>query len=140
MAPITGQGVHGAHESVALDLNYNFVFGETLMDLKQMSMKDLHGKIAQLHSAEVILDVRAAIEYLAGHVKGSLNIPHDQINAHLDQLRPYKKIYIHCRSGKRAQMAAETLLKAGFNNLVCVTGSGMDDWLSAGFPVEKGNT
>lgn len=66
-----------------------------------------------------------------------LNIPHDQVLAHLDKLKPYRQIYIHCRSGKRAEAAAQALLKADFSNLVCVTGSGMDDWVAAGFPVEK---
>ncbi len=108
------------------------------MSLNRISMKDLHSKILLLQSAEVVLDVRSPGEFSAGHVKGSLNIPHDQIAKHVDQLKPYKNIYIHCRSGKRAQAAAEVLSKAGFNNLTCVTGSGMDDWIAAGLPVEKG--
>lgn len=107
------------------------------MSLTQTSMADLYRKAPHLESTEVVLDVRTPAEFSAGHVKGSLNIPHDQVAAHLDKLKPYKHIYIHCRSGKRAEAAAQTLLKAGFSNLVCVIGSGMDDWVAAGFPVEK---
>lgn len=104
----------------------------------KISMKDLFEKTSAWEPNDVILDVRTADEFAAGHVKGSRNIPHDQITARLDELRGYGRIYIHCRSGKRAELASQALLKAGFNNLVCVSGSGMDDWVSAGFPVEKG--
>jgi rhodanese-related sulfurtransferase len=107
------------------------------MSLKQISMTDLYRKASQLGAAEVVLDVRSPGEFSAGHVKGSLNIPHDQLAGHFDALRKYAHIYIHCRSGKRAEAAAQILLKAGFNNRVCITGSGMDDWVAAGFPVEK---
>ncbi len=107
------------------------------MSLQQIAMSDLYRKAPQLGGDEVILDVRTPDEFSAGHVKGSVNIPHDQLGAHLEKLKKYKQIFIHCRSGKRAQAAADTLLKAGFNNLICVTGSGMDDWIAAGFPVQK---
>jgi rhodanese-related sulfurtransferase len=55
----------------------------------------------------------------------------------LDQLKSYKLIYIHCRSGARATAAAQTLTNAGFNNIVCITGSGMADWIACGLPVER---
>ena len=111
--------------------------GRNSMNLKQISMLDLHVKIPQLDSADVVLDVRNPDEFSAGHVKGSLNIPHDKIANHVDRLKLYKNIYVHCRSGKRARAAAEVLLKAGFSNLTCVADSGMDDWVAAGLPVEK---
>jgi len=58
-----------------------------------------------------------------------LNIPHDQIQNHVDELKKYKLLYIHCRSGARAAAAAaQTLAKAGFGNVV-------DDWIASGFPV-----
>jgi len=107
------------------------------MSLTQISMTDLHQTSASLSEGDIVLDVRTPSEYAAGHVKGSLNIPHDQVAAHVDKLRKFARIYIHCRSGKRAAAAAETLLKAGFKNLVCISTSGMEDWIASGFPVVK---
>lgn len=108
------------------------------MGLQQISMGDLYRKVSSLSSTDVVLDVRTPGEFAAGHVKGSVNIPHDQVAAHLETLKPYRHVYIHCRSGKRAVAAAQTLLRAGFTNLVCITGSGMEDWIAAGYPVERG--
>jgi len=108
------------------------------MSLKKISMTDLYRISSNLSSTEAVLDVRTAGEFAAGHIKGSIHIPHDQIQAHIDSLRNYKLLYIHCRSGARAATAADTLAKAGLTNVVCVSGSGMEDWIASGFPFERG--
>lgn len=100
-------------------------------------MIDLYRLSSNLAPSEAVLDVRSPGEFAAGHVKGSLNIPHDEIAAHVERLRGFKLLYIHCRSGARAAAAAGVLEKAGLTNLVCVSGSGMEDWIAAGFPVER---
>ncbi len=107
------------------------------MNFEKISMTDLHRLVPNLDSRQVILDVRTPEEFADGHIKGALNIPHDQLGAHLPRLRTYGTLYVHCRSGKRAEVAAQTLLKAGITNFSCVTNSGMEDWVKAGFPVEK---
>lgn len=101
-----------------------------------LELKDLLGKLA---SDEIILDVRTAEEYRDGHVPGSRNIPLDQLESKADTLKTYKTVYVHCQAGRRASMAQEILLRHGLTNLVCVTQSGMGHWVSAGYPVEKGN-
>lgn len=105
--------------------------------LAQFEMRDLYEKHDKLQSGEIVLDVRTREEYAEGHVPGSLNIPHDEVEKHLDELRKYKRIYMHCRSGKRAGMAYEALNRAGLKNVVCISGSGMMDWIEAGYPLKK---
>lgn len=107
------------------------------MTIPQVSMVALADKLPILATDEVVLDVRGRDEYAAGHVPGSRNIPHTELLAHLDELRIYKTIYIHCKSGGRATFAADFLSKTGFANLVCISGSGMTDWVAAGLPVER---
>jgi hydroxyacylglutathione hydrolase len=85
----------------------------------------------------LILDVRSADEYKAGHVPGSRNIPHDKIDSFADELRKFKRIFVHCQAGGRAGRASEVLAKLGLTNIICVSGSGMGDWIASGFPVEK---
>lgn len=105
--------------------------------VRQISMRDLHGRVSNLEPDEVVLDVRTVAEYRTAHIAGSLNIPHDELPSRINELRRYRQIYVHCRSGRRAEVASQTLLKAGVENLVCVAGSGMDDWIAAGLPVES---
>jgi rhodanese-related sulfurtransferase len=106
--------------------------------MKPISMTELHEKLHHLSSSEIILDVRTREEYAEGHVPGSKNIPHDEIENHVNELKKYECLYIHCRSGKRAQVAIGSLEKHGLKNWVCISSSGMQDWLAAGFPIEKG--
>jgi rhodanese-related sulfurtransferase len=107
------------------------------MAVSQITMRDLHSKLGNLSSGEIILDVRSSDEFRAGHVPGSMNIPHDQVASHAERLKSYSKIYVHCQAGGRAGKAVEALSRLGLNNLICVSGSGMGDWISAGYPVEK---
>jgi rhodanese-related sulfurtransferase len=106
---------------------------------KIISMSDLHEHLNALDSDELILDVRTPEEYAEGHIPRSRNIPHEEVSRYIHELKKFKAIYIHCRSGKRAQYAAGELQKAGLNNLVCIGSSGMMDWTAAGYPIEKGS-
>src|ERR1039458_7004331 len=53
--------------------------------------------------------------------------------AQLDQARP---IAVHCKGGYRSAIAASLLLRAGFRQVVNVTG-GFDAWKAAGLPVAQ---
>ena len=105
---------------------------------KMISMNDLHQHLKSLSSDELILDVRTAEEYAEGHIPQSKNIPHEEVEKHASELKKFKAVYIHCRSGKRAQFAAEVLQKAGLTNIVCIGSSGMMDWVAAGYSIETG--
>jgi sulfur dioxygenase len=102
-----------------------------------ISMKDLHSKLNSLGSNDLIVDVRSAEEYGSGHIQGSRNIPHDQVSNYAEDLKKYKTIYIHCQAGGRASRATQTLEKLGLTNIVCISNSGMGDWIKSGFPVVK---
>lgn len=105
--------------------------------MKEFSMSDLHLNYKKLGPQELILDVRRQDEFMEGHVPGSRNIPHEEVGRYAQELAKYQKIYIHCRSGKRAQVAREILEKCGLKNLVCISNGGMLDWESAGYEIEK---
>lgn len=103
-----------------------------------ISMTELFAKHTLLQPNELILDVRSPDEFAASHVPGAKNIPHDQVEKHALEFKKYDRVYIHCQLGKRAQMAHETLARAGLKNLVLVKDSGMADWLKSGHPVKIG--
>ena len=83
----------------------------------------------------VILDVRSAEEYSEQHIQGAMNISHDTISENIDALAQYKDklVIVHCRSGRRAQVAEEALLAHGFSNVKHLDGD-MKGWLKAELP------
>ena len=88
--------------------------------------------------APVVLDVRAASEYGAEHIPGSLHIPYGDLAQRLDELPRERPIATICRGGKRSGLAASILQREGFEDVVHV-GRGVGAWRQAGGPVESGN-
>lgn len=94
-------------------------------------------KKAQESRDGIILDVRTQEEYKAGHIKGSMLIPLQELPQKLVQL-PNKegKLYVYCRSGGRSAQAAAFLQQNGYTNVHNMNG-GMLTWMSKNYPVEK---
>lgn len=86
--------------------------------------------------APFVLDVRTAEEYVAGHVPGAVNIPHDQLASRLAEVPRDRDVVLYCRSGRRVQMAAEVLAGSGYARLEHLQGD-MPAWAGQGRPVEK---
>lgn len=102
-----------------------------------ISIHELHERFKNLGQNEIILDVRTPQEHAAGHIPGAKNISHEEVLQHLGELKKFDKIYVHCRSGGRVQMACYDLVNAGLKNLVAVVDGGMPEWETCGFPVER---
>ena len=64
-----------------------------------------------------LVDVRSAGEFAADHVKGSVNIPLDQVQNHLAKFKGKKQIVVFCRSGSRSGQAKSILSQNGFTNV-----------------------
>ena len=109
-----------------------------LATMKQISMDDLNGKLNSIGKDELILDVRTPEEFAEGHIAGARNIDHESVLDHLEELKRFKTVYVHCRSGGRAGRAVQALQNAGLTNLVCIGSSGMLHWVAAGYPVVTG--
>jgi len=84
----------------------------------------------------ILLDVRTVREYQSGHIKDSINIPHDQLIQNIDALDQYRNqpIVVFCRSGRRAQLVIDTLIQNKFDQIVDLEGD-MLAWTTSGFPV-----
>jgi rhodanese-related sulfurtransferase len=102
-----------------------------------MTLKEFHDRHLKLDKKDVVLDVRNPDEFRDGHIKGAINFPLPEITSHIEELKKYNRIYIHCKRGGRAQTAFQLLAGAGLTNLVCINDAGMDLWISEGYPVEK---
>ncbi|RKR83696.1 rhodanese-related sulfurtransferase [Mucilaginibacter gracilis] len=65
-----------------------------------------------------LVDVRNPSEFAGGHVKGSVNIPLDQIVTQLSKFKNKKNIVVFCQSGGRSMMAKSILTKSGIDNVI----------------------
>ena len=101
------------------------------------TMNDLYQLLDNLKTTERVIDVRTTNEYSQGHVPGSLNIPMGNEQSFLEELSSYKRVFVYCHSGRRAQTVYTMLGMQGLENIVCINSSGMADWTIAGFPVER---
>ncbi|MCB0764911.1 MAG: rhodanese-like domain-containing protein [Flavobacteriales bacterium] len=66
-----------------------------------------------LAKGATIVDVRSAGEYAGGHIKGSVNIPLDQLEQRMHKLPKDKAIIACCLSGARSGRAVDILKAHG---------------------------
>jgi rhodanese-related sulfurtransferase len=73
--------------------------------------------IVAIPADTIVLDVRAADELGDGVIKGSVQIPADQVATRLAELPKDKRIVCHCSTGTRAEMTYNVLKSAGFTRV-----------------------
>lgn len=88
------------------------------------TIKNMFGLGAKVDLAQlakdgaIILDVRTKGEYTGGHIKESINISLDQLNANLSKLKDKNKTIITCcASGMRSTSAKSFLKSNGYSNV-----------------------
>ena len=66
------------------------------------------------------IDVRTAEEFAQGHIKGSINIPFEEIGAQINTVTGDvdRDIRVYCRSGRRSGVAKDTLNGIGYANVI----------------------
>lgn len=93
---------------------------EILASVPAVPVAELRARLTQGESRPVVLDVRRADEFAAGHVEGALNVAHTVVMASPATAVPAAKdaeIVLYCGSGRRASAAIEALRAAGYINL-----------------------
>lgn len=86
----------------------------------------------------VVLDLRAQSEFNNGHIVDALNVPYTSLSTRLAELEKYKDrpIILVCKMGQHSGAAAKVLAKAGFEQVIRMSG-GMAEWGSSNLPVVK---
>jgi rhodanese-related sulfurtransferase len=108
---------------------------QPIAQLPHITVQDLD-RLEHGHAAPQIADVRREAEWDQGHIEGALLLPLYQINTGIRLLDPARPIAVHCKGGYRSAIAASLLRRAGFLDVVNVTG-GFDAWKAAGLPVAE---
>lgn len=86
-------------------------------------------------AAPLVIDVRTAEEYAAGHIPGALNVPFDQVADRVDEIRAPHGVALYCMVGPRARKGESALLAVGYDKVFHIEG-GLAAWQAAGLPVE----
>ncbi len=80
-----------------------------------------------------VLDVRREPEWDAAHIDGATWWPLDNFKVSPPEMDHEAPIAVHCKSGYRSMIAASLLQRAGFKNVINLTG-GFDAWQQANLP------
>ena len=101
--------------------------GEGAPSYRQISMEEAMAMM-ETESGYILLDVRTAEEFAAGHIPGAINIPNEDIGTDEIPRLPQKdqRIYVYCRSGNRSKQASEKLVALGYTDIVEI--GGIMDW------------
>ena len=114
-------------ESGAISADTNETMNESMNTYRQITMEEAVTMMAQ-ESGYIILDVRRADEFAAGHIPNAINVANEDIGTAEITALPDKDqlILVYCRSGRRSKEAAEKLVKLGYSNIVEF--GGILDW------------
>ena len=105
--------------------------------IKDIGLSELKHGLAD--GSILLVDVREAEEYAAGHIKGALFNPLSQFDpAKLPAAGSGQRVVLQCRSGRRSVTAMEKAQLAGRADVDTHFGGGMLAWIDAGEPVETG--
>ena len=87
--------------------------------------------------AGVVVDIRTAKDFAAGHIVGALNIPHDKLAARVGELEKHKAktIILVDAMGQTAGTHARELLKAGYT--AAKLSGGISSWKGDNLPLVK---
>ena len=100
-----------------------------------ISVQTLMTRLAS-DQAPLVLDVRSAEEFAAGHIPGAINMPFRQVPERLDELQAITTdIVVYCEVGVRAAIAELALEQAGFEQILTLDGD-IQAWRQAGLPLE----
>jgi rhodanese-related sulfurtransferase len=85
------------------------------------------------------VDVREDDEFAVDHARGARHIGRGVLERDIEALIPEKEapIVLYCGGGFRSALAAESLEKMGYTQVVSMDG-GMRAWREAGYDVEPG--
>jgi rhodanese-related sulfurtransferase len=109
--------------------------GFPLAQLQQVTVQELSTR--RQSGGLQVLDVRREGEWQAGHIGGADWYPLDRFKAALPAIEPKQSLAVHCQGGYRSAIACSLLQRAGYNNVINVTG-GFDAWAEAQLPRESG--
>ena len=93
-----------------------------------------------IRNADVLIDVREADEFAAGHIPGAVHASRGMLEFKLSSTPELSsrdlKMVVYCKTSGRAALAARSMHDMGYLSVTSIAG-GFDAWVAAGKPVAK---
>ncbi len=112
--------------------------------VRQLSVQEVKGALDKAPSLRekgfILVDVRSVEEHDTGAIPGTdANIEFREMAKRHKEIGagPDDHIVVYCQSGKRGNIAADTLTELGYRNVYNIRGS-VNAWMQAGFPLAGG--
>jgi len=106
-------------------------------NIREISVSDTKEHMSENPNAKLV-DVREDHEWEAEHAKGAIHLGKGIIERDIERTIPDQttEIILYCGGGYRSALAAETLQKMGYTNVLSMAG-GWKAWRESGAPTEK---
>jgi rhodanese-related sulfurtransferase len=107
--------------------------GLPIQQTSQVSAEQLHQLLSEDRNGLQVVDVRRPLEWQGGSVAGARNKPLDKLTSLLGDLDRSQPVAVYCKGGYRSSIAASLLERAGFQQVLNLTG-GFDAWSACHLP------
>ncbi|EKT4484182.1 rhodanese-like domain-containing protein [Pseudomonas putida] len=98
-----------------------------------------NGQLTALVNADkgLVIDIRTAKEYAAGHIVGAINIPQDKLATRMSELEKHKEktLIVVDAMGQQSGTHCRELLKAGYT--AAKLSGGVSSWKADNLPLVK---
>jgi rhodanese-related sulfurtransferase len=114
------------------------VFYELRLRGQGLSQVTAADAVRLINKGALVVDVRKAEEFQAGHIVGARNVAFDRLGQESEQLNKKKNrvVLTVCESGLTSAKAANLLRKAGYEAVFSLK-SGLNGWRSENLPLVK---
>ena len=96
--------------------------------------------VAAIQTCDVLIDVREADEYAAGHLPGAIHMSRGMLEFKMagnPKMQPRDlNIVLYCKTSGRAALSTKSLADMGYTHVRSIAG-GVDAWVAAGHEIYK---
>ncbi len=114
---------------------YQALLQDAKTRIREIGIDDLRTQGASLG---LLIDTREPAEWADGHIPGATPVPRGILEGKIEQLAPDvdQPIVLYCASGGRSALAADSLQRMGYRNVLSLAG-GFNAWRDAGYPLQR---
>jgi phage shock protein E len=105
------------------------------MNATLINPPDYVEQFIDVDTPHVLVDVRTPEEYAEGFITGSVNIPLQELESRLSEIRRDIPVVVYCRSGNRSAQAADILTSSGYSEVYDL--GGIAEWQQYGYRIAQ---